>query len=224
MTDLLSGAGFIMYSKQAARLLGVNAAILLGELCAKHQYWLEAGRLEQEGWFFCTREDIEADTALSAFQQREAVRVLVGCGVLDCRNHGVPSRRFYRINRQVLYNMMQRNWTSCSQETEEQDVKKLETTKKETKKETKNTQTSVGRPRDVEEVAAYCRERQSCVDPVRFFEYYTSNGWRVGRQPMRDWRAAVRHWETNEGGRENGTDRSAAEAAGGNRPQYGDVL
>ena len=74
MIELLSNAGFIMYSKKAARLFGVNGAILLGELCAKYQYWLDnGGLLENEGWFFCTREDIEADTMLSSFQQREAM-------------------------------------------------------------------------------------------------------------------------------------------------------
>ena len=59
MIELLSNTGFIMYSKKAAKLFGVNGAILLGELCAKYQYWLDnGGLLENEGWFFCTREDI----------------------------------------------------------------------------------------------------------------------------------------------------------------------
>ncbi len=49
----------------------------------------------------------------------------------------------------------------------------------------------------LEEIKAYCLERKSTVDPQRFFDYYSSNGWRVGNNPMRDWRAAVRRWETN---------------------------
>jgi hypothetical protein len=35
------------------------------------------------------------------------------------------------------------------------------------------------------------------VDPERFFAYYESNGWKVGRNAMKDWRAAVRTWERN---------------------------
>jgi hypothetical protein len=35
------------------------------------------------------------------------------------------------------------------------------------------------------------------VDPERFFTYYESNGWKVGRNAMKDWRAAVRTWERN---------------------------
>lgn len=47
----------------------------------------------------------------------------------------------------------------------------------------------------VEEVSAYCRERGSNVDAERFVDFYTSNGWKVGKNPMKDWRAAVRTWE-----------------------------
>jgi hypothetical protein len=38
------------------------------------------------------------------------------------------------------------------------------------------------------------------VDPEYFYHYYQSNGWRVGKNPMRDWKAAVRTWESNEYG------------------------
>lgn len=47
----------------------------------------------------------------------------------------------------------------------------------------------------LEEVASYCEERKNNVDPQRFIDYYTANGWKVGRNPMKDWKAAVRTWE-----------------------------
>lgn len=49
----------------------------------------------------------------------------------------------------------------------------------------------------VEEVAEYCSERGNNVDAERFVSYYTANGWRVGKNPMQDWRAAVQSWESN---------------------------
>lgn len=49
----------------------------------------------------------------------------------------------------------------------------------------------------LEEIKAYCKERNNRVDPQRFFDYYSANGWMIGRSPMLDWRAAVRRWETN---------------------------
>ena len=53
-------------------------------------------------------------------------------------------------------------------------------------------------PPSVEEVRAYCHERNNGVDPQRFVDYYTANGWTQGRgKPIKDWRAAVRTWEHN---------------------------
>lgn len=48
-----------------------------------------------------------------------------------------------------------------------------------------------------EEVKAYCLERKNNVDPEKFINYYTSNGWQVGKNKMKDWKAAVRTWERN---------------------------
>lgn len=55
--------------------------------------------------------------------------------------------------------------------------------------------TSRFKPPTVEEVAAYCQERGNHVDVQRFVDYYTANGWKVGKNPMKDWKAAVRTWE-----------------------------
>jgi len=49
----------------------------------------------------------------------------------------------------------------------------------------------------IDEVEAYCTERDNRVDSMKFHSYYTSNGWRVGRNKMKDWKGAVRHWEAN---------------------------
>ncbi len=56
-------------------------------------------------------------------------------------------------------------------------------------------------PPTVEEVRAYCHERGNGLDPERFVDYYTSNGWMVGKAKMKDWRAAVRMWERSEDSR-----------------------
>ena len=61
------------------------------------------------------------------------------------------------------------------------------------------TKTSIGRfaPPTRDEVAAYIAEKGYRVDPDRWMAYYESNGWKVGRNPMKDWKAAVRTWATN---------------------------
>ncbi len=49
----------------------------------------------------------------------------------------------------------------------------------------------------VEEVWSYCRERNNNINAGEFIDYYDSNGWKVGKNPMKDWRAAIRTWEKN---------------------------
>lgn len=50
----------------------------------------------------------------------------------------------------------------------------------------------------VEEVAAYCQERNNNVDPQRFWNFYEAKGWKIGKSPMKDWKACVRTWEKDE--------------------------
>lgn len=86
----------------------------------------------------------------------------------------------------------------------------------------------------LEEVAAYCQERGNDVDPQAWIDYYTSNGWKVGRNCMKDWRAAVRTWERNEKGNSgNGrkgqqtgaaTGRLGAVPGGTSKKKYTDTL
>ena len=65
-------------------------------------------------------------------------------------------------------------------------------------------------PPTAEEVAAYCLERGNGVDALKFHDFYASKGWMVGKNPMKDWRAAVRTWERS------GEKRSGPSCRGGN--------
>lgn len=57
-------------------------------------------------------------------------------------------------------------------------------------------------PPSLEEVAAYCREIQSTVDPAYFHDFYTSNGWKTGDRNIKNWKAVVRTWDKQD--RKNG--------------------
>ena len=48
----------------------------------------------------------------------------------------------------------------------------------------------------LEEVESYCKERKNNVDPERFIDFYESKGWKVGKTPMKDWKACIRTWES----------------------------
>ena len=47
----------------------------------------------------------------------------------------------------------------------------------------------------LEEIKTYCQERNNSVDPQAFLDFYESKGWMIGKNHMKDWKAAVRTWE-----------------------------
>lgn len=51
------------------------------------------------------------------------------------------------------------------------------------------------RPPSLDEVSQYCKERGNTINPQLFIDKNIANGWRVGKNPMRDWKAAIRTWE-----------------------------
>jgi hypothetical protein len=50
-------------------------------------------------------------------------------------------------------------------------------------------------PPTLDEVKAYCQERNNSVDPEKWYDFYESKGWMIGKNKMKDWKAAVRTWE-----------------------------
>lgn len=81
--------------------------------------------------------------------------------------------------------------TSDQRVTTIQEYKELKNVKKE--------RNNMGRftPPTPDEVKEYCQERGNSVDAQRFVDYYESKGWMIGKNKMKDWRAAVRTWERN---------------------------
>ena len=50
----------------------------------------------------------------------------------------------------------------------------------------------------LEEITAYCNERNNNINPKKFYDFYESKGWRIGITPMKDWKACIRNWEISE--------------------------
>lgn len=84
------------------------------------------------------------------------------------------------------------------------NTKEKEKTKEKTKTKTRESINGAFAPRSkfvkptVDEVRAYCKERKNTVNPETFCDFYESKGWKIGKDPMRDWKAAVRTWERRE--------------------------
>lgn len=61
-------------------------------------------------------------------------------------------------------------------------------------------------PPTIDEVKAYCKERKNSVDPETFVNFYEAKGWMVGKNKMKDWKAAIRTWERNRNTTSKNTD------------------
>jgi hypothetical protein len=70
-------------------------------------------------------------------------------------------------------------------------------------------------PPTADEVAAYCRERGNKVQPDKFCDFYASKGWKIGKNAMVDWKAAVRNWEQEHRGRGSPASGSAPRTRSG---------
>ena len=62
------------------------------------------------------------------------------------------------------------------------------------------------------EIKEYCIERNNNVDAQHFYDYYESNGWKVGKNSMKNWQAAVRTWERSEYRKPNSKKNSKEDA------------
>ena len=72
----------------------------------------------------------------------------------------------------------------------------------------------------LEEVKEYCQERNNNVDAEHFIDYYESNGWKVGKNPMKDFKAAIRTWERNSGSYGKSTGNTTKKRDGSEYSMY----
>ena len=96
--------------------------------------------------------------------------------------------------------------TKCNTEIEKD--KEIDTDKEKEKKCNKP-QKRFTKP-TLEEVQAYCQERNNNVDAQKWYDHYEAVGWKVGKNPMKDWKASVRTWERGETSGNNRTSNKAS--------------
>ena len=88
---IISNNGFITVNKEIARCLGLEEAVLLGELSAKYNYWEDRNLLDEEGFFFATAENIEHETSLKNLESK---------GIIETKFKGVPPKKYFKINKE----------------------------------------------------------------------------------------------------------------------------
>lgn len=115
---------------------------------------------------------------------------LKSCTLLKVNNYNDYQAAVYETCKSKYKSKCHLNCCNCSSKPEEEKPKRF----------TKPT---------LEEVEAYCTERSNGISAQDFINFYESKGWKVGKTPMKDWKAAVRTWE----GKRKGTTKKPAAPA-----------
>ena len=182
MKELLSSSAFLVLNKKLARHIGLKESILLADLISKEEYFIEKGMTD--GWFFNTEANIEKDTTLTPYQQRKTIKKLKEFNIIETKRIGVPAKQHFKINEEQVVKFFNNK-----------SLTKLTTINK--NKEIKLNNKYFNKP-TILDIKDFCLERNNNIDPNSFFNYYESKGWMIGKNKMKDWKAAVRTWELRE--------------------------
>lgn len=174
-SDFLTGTMF-MDNEQVGKFIRL--------MCAQHQ----KGRLSEKDMLkICGTHDadifkkFERDEAGNYFNARLEQEV-------EKRKAYSDSRRNNRKKKEDMSNTSLSYVLHMENENENEDIIDKPIKDVKTKKFIKPT---------IEELEAYMEERNMNNVANRFFDHYESNGWKVGKNPMKDWKASVRTWEPN---------------------------
>jgi len=148
----------------------------------------------ERGSFITSLPNLSEETGLTVQQTRTALDKLISTG--NITNKSYTKYRVITIQNYDNYqdnNSQNNRQITDKQQTEQQQHQNIEYTeyiKKEkiNKKEKKFTKPTL------EELKAYIQEKNLNVDAESFIDYYDGNGWKVGRNQMKDWKATVRNW------------------------------
>tara|TARA_Y100000310_G_scaffold21219_1_gene20518 strand:+ start:22 stop:717 length:696 start_codon:yes stop_codon:yes gene_type:complete len=194
MKHLLSSTAFLVVNKKLASEIGLNETVLLADLISKEQYFIENNQLN-EGYFFNTAKNIQADTSLTPHQQRKAIKKLKSLGIIETQLVGIPAKQHFKI----MTNKLLSYFTTSCKETAQQDVKKTQTINK-NKEIIINNNISI-RDRILEnfraEVFTYDYPKEMLND---FYDYW-NEGKKVKRwqkQPTFDISLRLKRWVKNQ--------------------------
>lgn len=155
------------------------------------------------------QDDIGAILNISRPTYRRALQCLAACGLIEVvsGNRGSVNKirfpMYQNFSRHVskfsmtcnkTFHDMYQNFPRTQARVDEETEQAGEAEKKSSRK---RGQQFV--PPTVYDVRAYCNESGHYIDEEAFIDFYTSNGWKVGKNPMKDWKAAVRTWAKRDG-------------------------
>lgn len=129
---LLASDNFITVNRTLIKMIGLEAAVLLGEFASEASYWMDKEGTEN-GFFYSTIENVEDRTSLSVYQQKQAINILTENGFIEVKRMGMPAKRYIKVNEDELEKVLTNKIASFSQtrllKTNEQDCEFFATNK-----------------------------------------------------------------------------------------------
>ncbi len=188
------------YNEVSQELLASDFDVPVAELREIIDYSVKIGLLQNEdGKIFSAAHKRRFVRMLEVRQRRaEAARRNGRKGGNPNFKKGQPNP-YYRTTESVMEDNpnITQEITEDNPIVEQSNAEESKAKSKETPKGGKKTALRFSAP-SVDDVRAYAQEKGYNIDPEHFVDYYTSNGWRVGRNPMKDWRATVRTWASRD--------------------------
>lgn len=158
----------------------------------KDQKW--QGKIIKAGQFVTSIQHLAAECGLSIQKTRTALEKLKNTGEINKQ-----TTSHFSI---ITINNWDKWQINNKQITNEQQTDNKQITTIEERKECKERKNNICKdtqkkfiPPSLEEVKSYCLERNNDIDAERFINFYESKGWFVGKNKMKDWKAAIRTWE-----------------------------
>lgn len=219
------------FSVELATKIGLSEAIILQHFHFWHQHNKESEAMNKDGmtWFFLSRRGIakvfpylSEQTIRTSIQHLEAEE-LIRKG--DYHNHSYNRTCWYALTEKALEFFGEDTDTPLVDLTNalvevttplvdlttplvgtNQSIDSNKDNKKDNKSRGRSSKFVIPA---LEEVTDFIKEINALVDPEEFYNYYQSNGWKVGRNPMKDWRAAVKQWSAKRKKEQSATSKPA---------------
>lgn len=165
--------------------------------------------------------------ALSMFKELGLIEVLengaiymldiqnfIGKGSTEADRQRLYDRRISEERKQNKLTQSRNLEEICKKSTPEIEIELEKEIEKEIDSSAKSTTTKRKRfeKPTLSQISQYCLERNNNVNAEQFYDYYESNGWKVGKNSMKDWKAAVRTWERSEYRKPNSKKHSKEDA------------
>lgn len=183
----------------------INTKVLFFHMLLKAN-WKDGkfeGKEIPRGSFVSSYPRLSDECNMTVNEVRTALKHLVSTGEITVKAYSKYS--VFTVNNYCMYQEINSQSTDISQSDNIQptasaqsinsQLTTIEERKKERREEGKINNTVRFTPPDLDMVRDYCIERNNSVDPQAFIDFYSSKGWMIGKNKMKDWKAAVRTWE-----------------------------